>query len=135
MSDIGVLVALGVLHFVIGGLWYSPLAFAERWMQGLGITHADIREARIDTKAAVAASALASFAQATVIILLLRQMPNPSVLTGSLWGLVIAGAFSFLPMLKDRVWADRSWSVILIDAGYELVAAGAVGALAVAWAA
>ncbi len=131
MNDLVVLAALALLHFVIGGLWYSPLAFAEAWMSGLGVTQADISEARINTKAALAASALASFARAAVIIVLLRQISAPSIFVGLTLGAAIAAAFSFLPMLKDRVWADRPWSVILIDAGYELVAASVVGGLAV----
>lgn len=131
MNDLVVLAALALLHFVIGGLWYSPLAFAEAWMSGLGVTQADISEARINTKAALAASALASFAQAAVIIVLLRQISAPSIFVGLTLGAAIAAAFSFLPMLKDRVWADRPWSVILIDAGYEVVAAAVVGGLAV----
>jgi hypothetical protein len=30
-------------------------------------------------------------------------------------------------MVKDRVWADRPWSVVLVDGGYETVAGAVAG--------
>jgi hypothetical protein len=125
--------AFGTMHFVIGGLWYSPLGFSAVWMRGLGVTQADIAEARINVRAALAASALASVAQTAVLIWLLQQIGDVGVVKGALTGMGIAFAFSFLPMLKDRVWADRAWSVILVDAGYEITAAALVGGLAAWW--
>lgn len=134
MSDLIMpILALGTLHFVIGGLWYGPFGFSAVWMRGLGVTQADIAEARIDVRAALAASALASVAQAAVLIWLLQQIGSVGLVKGALIGVGIAFAFSFLPMLKDRVWADRAWSVILVDAGYEMAAAALVGGLAAWW--
>jgi len=53
--------------------------------------------------------------------------------TGAAIGALVAIAFAFLPMVKDRVWADRPWSVILVDAGYEILGAAMVGGLAAWW--
>lgn len=125
--------ALGVLHFLIGGLWYSPVGFSAVWMRGLGITPQDIKEARISVSAGLAASAAASLAQVMVLVGLLHRIGSVSALEGALIGVTIAFAFSFLPMLKDRVWAGRAWSVILVDAGYEVVAAALIGGLAGWW--
>ena len=124
---------LGLLHFAIGGLWYSPLAFAGPWMRGLGLTQADIREAKVNIPASLAASAIASMAQAATLVLLISALPTSSIATGAIVGAGVALAFSFLPMLKDRLWADRPWSVVLIDGGYEVLAAAVVGTLAAWW--
>lgn len=124
---------LGVVHFLIGGLWYSPLGFSVIWMRGLGVTAEDIAEARINIWAGLAVSASASLLQTAVLVWVLFQIGDVDLLTGAAVGAVAATAFSFLPMLKDRVWADRAWSVILVDAGYEVVAAAIVGGLAVWW--
>jgi hypothetical protein len=35
-------------------------------------------------------------------------------------------------MVKDRVWADRAWSVVAVDGGYEVAAGAAAGGIA-AW--
>jgi Protein of unknown function (DUF1761) len=124
---------LGLLHFALGGLWYSPLGFSQVWMRGLGVTQVDIAEARIDVRAGLAASAAASVTQAAVLVWVLWQIGDPGVVAGAVTGAAIAIGFSFLPMLKDRVWADRAWSVILVDASYEIVAASLVGGLVGWW--
>src|SRR5438045_874235 len=35
----------GVVMFILGGLWYSPLLFAKKWMALMGMTEADIHAA------------------------------------------------------------------------------------------
>jgi hypothetical protein len=133
MEPIVASLVLGVLHFLIGGIWYSPVGFAQVWIRGLGVTRADIDEARINVKAALAASALASIVQAAVLVMLVQALAPVSIVQGALLGSGIAFAFAFLPMLKDRVWADRAWSVIAVDAGYEIAAAALIGGLSAWW--
>jgi hypothetical protein len=94
-------------------------------MRGLGITPEDIAEARVDMRAALAASALASVAQAGVLVVIFAMLGVPGVAAGAFAGGLLGFAFGALPMVKDRVWADRAWPVLLVDGGYE-VAAGAV---------
>ncbi len=129
----GLMFFLGTAHFLIGGVWYSPLAFSETWMRGLGLTQADIQDGRVNIPASLAASALASLAQAAVLVLLIASLPISGAWHGALVGAAVATAFSFLPMLKDHVWADRPWSVILVDAGYEVLAAAVIGGAAAWW--
>lgn len=121
---------LGLLHFVIGGVWYSPLGFSEVWTRGLGLTRADIRESRINMRAALAASAIMSFCQVATIVWLVSLLAVPSAALGAGLGTALAVAFCLLPMVKDRVWADRPWSVIWVDAGYEITAGALVGLIA-----
>jgi hypothetical protein len=101
-------------------------------MRGLGITPSDIAEARVDMRAALGASALASFAQAAVLVLLFAMLGLPGVAGGVVVGGLLGFAFGALPMVKDRVWADRAWSVVLVDGGYEVVAGATAGGIA-AW--
>jgi Protein of unknown function (DUF1761) len=125
--------ALGALHFLIGGFWYSPAGFAAVWMRGLGIMRQDIDEARINVAAGLLVSAAASLAQVVVLVWVLQRAESVTALEGAFIGIAVAFAFSFLPMLKDRVWAARAWSVILVDAGYEMFAAALIGGLAGWW--
>ncbi len=122
----------GLVHFLIGGLWYSPLLFSKIWMQGLGLTETDIKEAPVNIWLALLASALASFAQAIALTWLFVTLAMPSIAMGALIGAAAALAFGFTPMLRDRVWANRPWPVILVDAGYECVGGAVAGAL-IAW--
>jgi hypothetical protein len=131
-EPIGAALVAGAVHFLIGAAWYSPAGFARPWMRGLGITPADIAEARVDMRAALGASALASFAQAGVLVALFAMLGLPGVAGGALIGGLVGFAFGALPMVKDRVWADRAWPVVLVDGGYETVAGGVAGGVAAA---
>jgi Protein of unknown function (DUF1761) len=119
----------GLAHFLIGGLWYSPLMFSKVWMHGLGLTESDIKEGEFNMGLALAASAFASFAQAAALVWLFVALAMPSVPEAILIGGVAALAFGFTPMLRDRIWADRPWPVILVDAGYECVGGAVAGAI------
>jgi hypothetical protein len=131
-GPVGAAAVAGVVHFAIGALWYSPAGFAGPWMRGLGITPDDIAEARVDMRAALGASALASVAQAGVLVALFLMLGLPGVAGGALAGGLMGFAFGALPMVKDRVWADRAWSVVLVDGGYEVVAGATAGGIAAA---
>ena len=124
---------LGAAHFLLGGLWYSPIGFGTIWMRGLGINRVDIAEAATNVRAGLAVSAILSLLQTAAVILILVGMGGVSAPGGAAIGALVAIAFAFLPMAKDRVWADRPWSVILVDAGYEVLGAAMVGGLAAWW--
>jgi hypothetical protein len=124
-GPVGAVALAGAVHFLIGAVWYSPAGFAGPWMRGLGITPQDIAEARVDMRAALGASALASVMQVGALVVLFAMLGLPGILGGMAAGGLAGFAFGALPMLKDRVWADRPWPVVLVDGGHETVA-GAV---------
>jgi Protein of unknown function (DUF1761) len=123
----------GLAHFLIGGFWYSSLAFSRTWMHGLGLTQDDIAEAKVNIPLALLASAISSFAQAAALVWLFVVLGAPSLVLGGLIGGVLGLAFGMMPMLRDRVWADRPWSVILVDGSYEAVGGIAIGVIAAFW--
>jgi hypothetical protein len=131
-GPIGAMAAAGLVHFLIGAAWYSRAGFGGPWMRGLGITPEDIAEARIDLRAALGVSALASALQAGALVGLFVMLGTPGIAGGLVIGGIIGFAFGALPMLKDRVWADRAWSVVLVDGGYETVAGAVAGGIAAA---
>jgi hypothetical protein len=131
-GPVGAVLVAGIVHFLIGAAWYSPRGFGGPWMRGLGITPEDIAEARVDMRAALGASAVASLAQAAVLVALFATLGLPGIAGGFVVGGLIGFAFGALPMVKDRVWADRAWSVVLVDGGYEIVAGAVAGGMAAA---
>lgn len=130
------LVALGAaaLHFGIGGAWYSPALFGRAWMRGLGLTAEDIAEGKVDLAAALATSALASLVQVGALLAAVLLFGLGEAWQGAALGAGAALAFGLMPMLRDRAWGDRPWAVVLVDAGHEVAAGAAAGAV-LAWAA
>jgi hypothetical protein len=111
---------------------YSPLLFGPVWMKGLGLTQTDISEAQVNIGLALATSALSSLMQSAALVWLFSLVPVTLPL-GALIGALAALTFGGGPMLRDRVWADRPWSVIAVDLGHEIAAGALAGALAAWW--
>jgi len=133
MSDLLVAALLGgALHFLIGGLWYSPLLFGQIWMRGLGLTPQDIEGGRISMVQALGTSALSSLIQTAALAWLFWSAGLTSVGAGALTGAVLSLALGGAPVLRERVWTDRPWPVVFVDLGHEAVAGTAAAAL-VAW--
>jgi hypothetical protein len=133
MNTLYAALTAGLAHFLIGGFWYSPLGFSRIWMEGLGLRQEDIAEARVNIPLALLGSALSSFAQAIALVWIFALTGAPSLAVGGLIGGVLGLAFGTMPMLRDRFWADRPWSVIFVDGSYEIVGGIAVGVIAAWW--
>lgn len=46
LNPYAILVA-ALSNFLVGGLWYSPLLFAKRWMREIGLTEEDLRKSNM----------------------------------------------------------------------------------------
>lgn len=122
----------GTAHFATGGVWYNVPMISRAWLQGFGITSVDLRESNIGMGSALLASGAGSFGQAAMLAILFTLVGEISIWTGALVGAGLAVTFGVAPILRDKVWADRPWSLFLIDSGHEVLSGAAAGA-AVAW--
>src|SRR5262249_15129270 len=124
----------GVLMFILGGLWYSPLLFAKRWMALMGMTEADIKAASsksmpLQYLAVFICGLISSWALAVIM----NHFENLSALRGGMIGafcwLGFAGATSFgtalFSMKPKQLW--------LINSGYNLVAFVLAGVILAVW--
>src|SRR5438046_2604183 len=92
----------GIVLFVLGGLWYSPLLFAKKWVALMGFTEAEINAAKTD-KQRMAIGYVAVFLCALItslgLAVLTKHFEPHTVLHGLLLGfgcwLCFAGATSF----------------------------------------
>jgi len=82
-----VLVA-GVVYFVLGGLWYSPLLFAKPWMAALGKTEEQIRQ-QGGAIGAYAISFIGSLISAFVLAMFVRMQAPASLQTGLTTGFFV----------------------------------------------
>src|SRR5581483_289523 len=91
----------GVLIFMLGGLWYSPLLFAKKWVALMGMTEADIQKGMANTSMPLQYLTvfICGLISATVMAIVVSQWPDPSLARGALIGalcwLGFAGATSY----------------------------------------
>jgi hypothetical protein len=123
-------VAAALSTFVVGGLWYSPLLFGKIWMRVNGFTEEQVKTFN-KGRAFVGAFLLALVMSANLAMFL----ADPK--TTLLWG-VTAGALAGIGWVAAgfavvALFENRSWSYILVNAGYQIVALVSMGAILGAW--
>lgn len=113
--------------FLIGGLWYSPILFANAWMRESGLTEEQLRE-KVGRTFAIA------FVLSLVIAFNLAAFLGPEA-TWS-WGMtagVLAAVWVAASLAITFAFERRSAMLTLIDAGYHLVAYAVMGVILGAW--
>lgn len=135
MLDVNFLaVALAAATFLVGGLWYGPMAFGPRWSKEAGMcsaTPAAEGERQGKHPGPVFLFAyLFSFVSAWALAWLLG--PAPTLAHGASRGALVGAAFAAASFGVNYQFAARSWVMWAIDGGYhtlQLTLAGIVLAL------
>jgi Protein of unknown function (DUF1761) len=122
-------VTAAVSTFVIGGLWYSPLLFQKPWMAANGIREEDLQ------KGGTATIFACSFVFALVMAVNLAMFldaPDTTTAWGATAGL-LAAIWVALGIATIALFERRSWSYILINAGYWVISFVVMGTIIGAW--
>lgn len=124
----------GVIIFALGGLWYSPLLFAKRWMALMGKTDAELSAGSSGTMPLLYVLAfVCGLVVAWVMAILLNHFVNLTPMRGAMVGVLcwlgFAGATSFatglFSMQPKQLW--------LINSGYNLVSFIIAGIILAVW--
>jgi hypothetical protein len=123
----------GVVIFALGGLWYSPVLFAKKWMSLMGKTEDELKAALSSMPLAYASvfvcGLLTSFALAIILNHFTELTPLRGAKVGALCWLGFAGATSYgsglFSMQPKLLW--------LINSGYNLAAFVIAGVILAVW--
>lgn len=109
-------------YMIIGSLWYSPMMFMKPWAKMTGIDKVKEDKLKKPMIMGMTMGLLVSFVQAVVLG---RTMQITSMGHWS-YALMIATIlwfpFVFLVMAQSYAYTMKSWKLLLIDAGYQLIA-------------
>ena len=128
INYLAVLVA-AVSCFIIGGLWYSPVLFANAWMKEASLTQEEMKQANM-----VKVFGL-SFVLTLIITFNLAAFLGTDA--GLVWGMT-AGALAGIGWAATSLgilylFERRSLKLFLINAGYLAVAFIVAGGIIGAW--
>jgi Protein of unknown function (DUF1761) len=129
VNPVAVLVA-AALMFVIGGIWYSGLAFERPWRRLVGLTEDQLRAAN---PARTFGLSFVAALVAAVNLAFFLAAPNVDVAFGALAGLLAGLGWVAMAMGITYLFEQRPLRLWLIDAGYHVLAFTAMGALLGAW--
>lgn len=123
------IVVAAVATFLLGGLWYSPILFAKRWAQEVGLTEEQQRSppmARIFGFSLLAALVMA-FNLAAFI------GPQGTLSFGTFAGLAAGLGWVAMSLGTIYLFEQRSLALWLINSGYQVLAYTLMGAIIGAW--
>jgi hypothetical protein len=125
----------GVVLFVLGGLWYSPVLFAKKWMALMCVTEAEIKASSAKEQMPVryVAVFLCALVTSLGLAVLTKHFEPHTVLHGLMLGfgcwLCFAGATSF----GTALFSMKPLQLWLINSGYNLVSFVIAGVILAVW--
>lgn len=131
-STIAVVVA-AVAAFALGGIWYSPLLFANQWVKAHGYTEEQVKEMQKGAGKAYAVSALCQLLIALAMAVLVGYIHMERCVQGLKLGLLVWAGFFVTHGLMATMFTDKRITVFYIDTGYQLVYLLIMGAIITVW--
>lgn len=130
VNYLAVLVA-AIVSMIVGGLWYSPLLFANIWMKELGKTEKDKSQMQKEAPKAMAGMFIGSLVMAYVLAVF--AYPLITFVDGMLLGFWMWLGFVMPAYLAMTLFESRKWSLFFISTGYYLVILVITGGILAAW--
>lgn len=123
-----VLVA-AVASFIVGGLWYSPIALHRAWMHAAGVTEAQLQSGNTGLIFGVAfvLQLLAAF------VLAMFLGPTADLAFGTTAGLMVGVAWVATAFGVVYLFERRPLGLFWINAGYQIVVYTMMGAILGSW--
>ena len=132
VNNVAVLVS-GVVIFLLGGLWYSPVLFAKKWVALIGKSEDELRAGAGNMPVSYLLVFLCGVVTAWVMALVVGNFAPASVVDGALIGalcwLGFAGATSF----GSAIFSGKPKALWLIDSGFNLAAFVVAGVILSTW--
>lgn len=144
INYLAVLVA-GIVIFVLGGLWYSPVLFMKRWIALQGRTEEQMRAQAASANmpvlyaSAFITSLLIAWALALILAHISRDpgMAEPgggvSVAHGAIIGFVAWLGFAASTSYATAIFSGKPKQLWFIDSAYNLVSFVLAGIILAAW--
>jgi hypothetical protein len=120
-------VVAGVIGFVVGGVWYSPMLFAKSWQAENGFTDEQLKQTMSPARmygVAVVTSILAAWAMAALLL-----TPGNGPLSGLKRGAFAGFFWPAMTLAMGYGFERRSTRLWAINAGYIVVQFAVMGAI------
>ena len=132
VNNVAVFVA-GVVIFLLGGLWYSPVMFAKRWVALIGKSEEELKANAGNMPLSYVFVFLCGLVTAWIMAIVVGNFSPATAVDGALIGalcwLGFAGATSF----GTALFSGKPKALWLIDSGFNLVAFAIAGTILAAW--
>jgi len=122
-----------VVNMVLGGLWYSPVLFANAWMRENNLTEEAIRARGKEANRGYIIASVGSLVAALILALLAEHFPLDGPVHGALLGLLVGIGGVATAVAAHYAFEGRSMRLYAINVGYSVVGMVLMGAIIGAW--
>lgn len=126
--------ASGLAIFLLGGLWYSPVLFAKRWMSLQGVTE---EEMKAKSQGSAPLLYLQAFITGVIVAwamaVLLNHFVNLTFIRAALVGVLCWAGFAAATSYATAMFSQKPRQLWLIDSGFNLVSFVLAGIILTAW--
>ena len=124
-------IVAAVIQFIIGGLWYSPILFAKKWiaLNNLNPETAPKGNMPLQFGSALIAALISSHALACIISL----SATTTVLSGVSIGFLCWLGFTGVPTFTTSLFSRKPIKLWMIDDGYYMLSFMISGGILAAW--
>ncbi|MBN2732540.1 MAG: DUF1761 domain-containing protein [Balneolaceae bacterium] len=119
-----------VVAFITGGLWYSPLLFANIWMQEAGLNEERLNNANMGK----------IFGLAFIFILIMSfclamflNDPAIDMAGGAFYGFLTGFSWISMALAVNSLYERKSWKYMLINGGYWTIVFTLMGLILGGW--
>jgi len=126
-----VLVA-AIASFAIGGLWYSVL-FGKKWQAEMGFTPESMQNMKMSAQKAYAGFLVIALVSAYVLAHFVQYLGVIDVSGALQLAFWIWLGFALPIIVGALLWENRSWTLVFINGGYQLVSLGAMAIILTLW--
>jgi hypothetical protein len=123
-----------LVHYILGGLWYSPLLFGNKFIQLINWTPEQLRQ--IESQSHAKELALA-FVMSLVLVYILAHFVNYTKGTSAMGGIQTAFwiwlGFVVTTQAPTVIFEGRSFGLFAINVAYQLVGCALAGAILAIW--
>lgn len=124
-------VVCGIISMLIGAIWYGPV-FSKVWMKEVGYTEDDLKKDFNSGK--TYGLAVVSHTFMALVLAYFLQLTNASAILESIRISLSAWfGFIFLTMFINSLFARKTFRLVAIDSGYQLVNMILFGIILVLW--
>ena len=124
-------VAVTLLAFGVGAVWYTPAIFGKAWMKSIGLKESDAKKANM-TKA-ILLTLVGTFVTASAMGVLVQVLDLTSLWQGATFGILVAVAFLATNKVMQAQFELRPLSYNVITSAADVVTLGLMGAILAVW--
>jgi len=123
-----------LVHFILGGLWYSPLLFGNKFIQLINWTPEKLRQVQNESHAK---ELVIAFVMSLILVYILAHFVQYTKANSAIGGIQTAFwlwlGFVVTTQLPTVLFEGRSFGLFLINVCYQFVGCALAGAILAVW--